>query len=210
MENTPPTRMELLKKKNQIKLAKSGHDLLKKKRDALILEFFKILKKAKNLRKELYEMLEKANESLYFASMFSTFSEIEVLAGLNKADYVLEVEEKNVMGVRVPKIEYKINEEYSYPDFLSSSQLYNLSKQYKEIFRILIEIAQIETSVKRMIKEIEKTKRRVNALEYEIIPKLEESVKNIKQRLEEIERDSFVSLKVIKRRLEKKKEENVE
>ncbi len=205
MENIVPTRMELLKKKSQIKLAKKGYDLLKKKRDALILEFFKILKRAKNLRQELYEMLKHAKRSIYYASLFSSYFEIEVLAGLNDARFTLEVEESNVMGVKIPKISYESEKLSSYPDFLASSQLYNVAQNYRKILDIIIEIAEIETSVKRMLKEIEKTKRRVNALEYVVIPRLEKQVDYIKQRLDEIERDSFVSLKVIKRRLESEK-----
>ncbi len=203
MSNVIPTRMELLKKKSQIKLAKKGHALLKKKRDALILEFFKILKKAKNLRKLLYEKLREARKSLYYASLQTPFFEIELIAGLNQAKYSLEVKETNVMGVRIPKISYSSEKISDYPPFLASSQLYNVARHYREIFDIIIQIAEIETSVKRMLSEIEKTKRRVNALEYVIIPSLEEDVKYIKQRLEELERDSFVALKTIKRKLEK-------
>lgn len=204
-EKIIPTRMELLKKKAQIKLAKKGHKLLKKKRDALIMEFFKILKKARDLRKELYEKLEEAKKSLYYASLFADWYEIDMLAGLTRGKFELEVREKNVMGVKVPSIKYESKRRTEYPEFLSSAQMENIAIKYREMVDIIVKIAEVETSIIRILKEIEKTKRRVNALEYIVIPRLEKALKEIRQRLEEIERDSFVALKTIKRRLEKEK-----
>ena len=204
--NIVPTRMELLKKKSQIKLAKKGHDLLRKKRDALILEFFKILKKARNLRKELNQRVREANRSVFYASLLSSSLDLEVLSGLNRSKLELEVTESNVMGVKIPKMSYSLSFSSNFPEFLATSQLYNVIRNYKHILKLVVEIAEIETSVKRILKEIEKTKRRVNALEYVVLPKLDKEVSYIKQRLDEIERDSFVSLKIIKRKLENERD----
>ncbi len=199
--NVVPTRMELLKKKNQIKLAKKGYELLKKKRDALIHEFFKILKKAKNLRKELKERIEECKKNLYYASIITPYYEIELISNINKADLKLEVKESNVMGVKIPKIRHELKLREA-PSILSNPSVEEISASYREVLKIIIEIAEIETSIKRILKEIEKTKRRVNALEFIILPKLEEEVKLIKQRLDEIERDNLVALKTIKGKIE--------
>lgn len=202
-ERIIPTRMELLKKQSQKKLAKKGHSLLKKKRDALIIEFFKILGKVKDLRSKLNELLKKAKLYTYYASLFHSGVEINVLANLNKAEFTLEVKEKNIMGVKIPSISYQKKQTSSFPAFLASSQLSRLAEIYGEILDVAIEIAEVETGIKRILAEIERTKRRVNALEYRVIPKIESQIKYIRLRLEELERDSFVALKVIKRRIER-------
>ncbi len=204
-ERVIPTRMELLRIKGRIRLASKGHSLLKRKRDALIMEFFKVLKEARDIRQRANEMLSKAFTALYYATVTHTQIEIESISGLTRIDYELDVKESNVMGVKIPKITFSIKREQQYPLLFTSSSIDYLIATYKGLLRVLVEVAEIETTIKRLLKEIEKTKRRVNALEYIVIPRLTHQLKEVKQRLEEMERDMFVSLKVVKRNLEKRK-----
>lgn len=201
-----PTRMELLKTKARIKLAKNGHNLLKQKRDALIMEFFKILKKAKDLRGELNEKMGFAYKSLSVAHSYHTTFELESIAAGLEEDLGLSVKSRNVMGVRIPEIKQAIHEkkfgERGYSIMGTSAKIDDVVENFGEVLRIVVTLAETETAIRRLIKEIEKTKRRVNALEFVVIPQLERQKSDILFRLEEMERDSFVSLKVIKRRLE--------
>lgn len=201
-----PTRMELLKTKARIKLAKNGHNLLKQKRDALIMEFFKILKKAKDLRGELNEKMGFAYKSLSVAHAYHTTFELESIAAGLEEDLGLQVKSRNVMGVRIPEIQQAIREkkfgERGYSIMGTSAKIDDVVENFGEVLRIVVTLAETETAIRRLIKEIEKTKRRVNALEFVVIPQLERQKSDILFRLEEMERDSFVSLKVIKRRLE--------
>ena len=205
-----PTRMELIKTKDRIKLAEKGHKLLKQKRDALILEFFKILKKAQDLRGQLAKKIAEGYRSLAMAETYHSIQEMtKVSLDLNKK-IDLDVEVRNVMGVKIPNIAIQMDSTHflslpSYSVTGTSAKIDAAVEDFNEILQMTIKLAETETAMKRLILEIEKTKRRVNALEFVLIPKLEEQKKDIIFRLEEMERDSFVSLKSIKRKLEKEK-----
>lgn len=210
MADVNPTRMELIKTKERIALARKGYKLLKQKRDALILEFFKILKKAQDLRGELTKVIGQAYSSVALAEIYhSTFELQTVSLGLKKK-IDLDVEVKNVMGVKIPSITSnteKVPLSQAYSLTSTSAKIDDAARSFESVFEMVIKLAETETAIKRLILEIEKTKRRVNALDYVLIPKLEKQMKDIAFRLDEMERDSFVSLKVIKRRLEKEKKE---
>jgi len=206
-----PTRMELIKTKERIALAKKGHKLLKQKRDALILEFFKILKKAKDLRGELAQKMAKGYRSLAVAQLYHTVQQLEKVSLDLRKDIDLDIEVKNVMGVKIPTI----NAEMEHKKFIrlpgysvagTSAKIDNAVEEFDEILAMVIKLAETETAIKRLILEIEKTKRRVNALEFVLIPRLDEQKTLISFRLDEMERDSFVSLKSIKRKLEKREQ----
>ncbi len=204
-----PTRMELIKLKERIALARKGHKLLKQKRDALILEFFKILKKAQNLRGELAKKIAVASKSLAVAQLYHSRPELEKVSLDIRRDLSLDVEVKNVMGVKIPTLETNVERRdfirmpsYSIP--ATSAKIDRAADDFDEVLYMVLKLAETETAIKRLIVEIEKTKRRVNALEYVLIPRLEEQRNMIAFRLEEMERDSFVSLKSIKRKLEYK------
>jgi len=206
-----PTRMELIKTKERIALAKKGHKLLKQKRDALILEFFKILKKAKDLRGELAGKMAKGYRSLAVAQLYHTVQQLEKVSLDLRKDIDLDIEVKNVMGVKIPTI----NAEMEHKKFIrlpgysvagTSAKIDNAVEEFDEILAMVIKLAETETAIKRLILEIEKTKRRVNALEFVLIPRLDEQKTLISFRLDEMERDSFVSLKSIKRKLEKREQ----
>jgi len=213
-EKANPTRMELLKTKSRIKLAKNGHNLLKQKRDALIMEFFKILKKAKDLRGELNEKMGVAYKSLSVAHAYHPTFELESISFSVEEDTGLEVKARNVMGVSIPEISSELEEkkfgERGYSIMGTSAKIDDVVDNFGEVLRLVMTLAETETAIRRLIKEIEKTKRRVNALEFVVLPRLEQQRDEIIFRLEEMERDSFVSLKVIKRRLEEEAKEKRE
>jgi V/A-type H+/Na+-transporting ATPase subunit D len=200
-----PTRMELIKTKDRIQLAQKGHKLLKQKRDALILEFFKILKKAKDLRGELIRQLQDAYKAAALAGLYHSIYELQNVALERQKELTLDIEVKNVMGVKIPQIEKSLSGPVVAEHLAASAKIDNAVERFEHVLEMVIELAQTETAIKRLILEIEKTKRRVNALEYVLIPQLEETKRGIAFRLDEMERDNFVSLKAIKRRLEQEK-----
>ncbi len=208
-----PTRMELIKTKDRIKLAQKGHKLLKQKRDALILEFFKILKKAQDLRGELSEKMGKGYKSLALAETYHNMQELSKVSQDLRKDITVDVEVRNVMGVKIPNIATGDMDKTHFLDIPTysvagtSAKIDAAVEDFSEILEMVIKLAETETAMKRLIIEIEKTKRRVNALEFVVMPRLEDQKRMITFTLEEMERDSFVSLKAIKRRLDKEKKE---
>jgi V/A-type H+-transporting ATPase subunit D len=205
-----PTRMELIKTKDRIKLAGKGHKLLKQKRDALILEFFKILKKAQDLRGQLAVKMGQGYRSIALAETYHNIQELSKVSRDLRRDIDIDIQVRNVMGVKIPNITTQMEERNymqmpNYSVAATSAKIDSAVEDFSEILQMVIKLAETETAMKRLIVEIEKTKRRVNALEFVLIPRLEEQKKMISFRLEEMERDSFVSLKTIKRKLEKDK-----
>jgi V/A-type H+-transporting ATPase subunit D len=199
-----PTRSELIKLKNKIKLAKSGHKLLKKKRDGLILEFFEILKKTKSVRKEMTAKYIEAMRKLNIARITDGDLAIKSISMANKSRPRIAVNTKNIMGVVVPKIESgsikKGILDKGYGLFNTSAAIIEATNAYEEFLEYIIVVAEVETSMRRLLEEIDKTKRRVNALEFEVIPKLTKIKAFIQLRLEEQERESIFRSKRIKKK----------
>lgn len=197
-----PTRSELLKLKKQIKLAKSGHNLLKKKRDALIMEFFKILKKAKSSRAELVTQYKEALEKMNYARALESDLKVRSIALAVHKLPEIKFETRNVMGVIVPSIEpasiHKQLMHRGYGFYGTSSAIDEAAESYQKVLEKIILTAEIETSMKKLLHEVEKTKRRVNALEFFLIPTLEKQKTFIQFRLEEIEREGISRMKWIK------------
>ncbi|MFH2020033.1 MAG: V-type ATP synthase subunit D [archaeon] len=199
-----PTRSELIKLKNKIKLAKSGHKLLKKKRDGLILEFFEILKESKSARKEMIVKYKEAEKKINMSKVVDGDLAIvsASLAIKNKPE--IEVTNKNIMGVVVPNIESryikKNLEDRGYGTLTTSTAIIDASTAYEELLEYIITVAEVETSLIRLLEEIDKTKRRVNALEFAVIPKLLSQKSFIQLRLEEQERETIFRSKRIKKK----------
>lgn len=205
-DNPNPTRMELLKAKARVKLAKKGHSLLKQKRDALVLEFFKVLGKAQDLRSELNGKMASAYLSLAVAQMYHPMQEIEAAALAVKRAPNVHVKVKNIMGVRIPALEASEPKkqllERGYSIVGTTARIDEVAEAFESVIDLVFRLSETENAIRRLIVEIEKTKRRVNSLEFVMIPKLENQAKLIAFRLDEMERDSFVMLKTIKRKLE--------
>ena len=196
-----PTRSELLKLKKQIRLAKSGYNLLKKKRDGLILEFFEILKKAKSLREELVNEYKIALEKINIARTLEGDLKVKSIAMAIKYIPDVKLATKNIMGVKVPKIEAgeikKAFMERGYGIY-NSSAIDEAASAYEKVVEKIILAAEVETSMRKLLNEIERTKRRVNALEFIVIPSLDKQKAFIQLRLEEMERENIFRMKRIK------------
>ncbi len=202
MADIKPTRSELMKLKKKIKLAKSGYNLLKKKRDGLILDFFEILKEAKTLRQDLVENYKNAMKKMAVARIMDGDLKIKSLAMSIAKEPSIEVKTKNIMGVVVPKIEGEIvaknMKERGYGVIESSAAIDEAAEAYEGVIRKVIKAAEVETTIKKLLDEIKKTKRRVNALEFAVIPGMHQQEKFIKLRLEEMERENIFRMKRIK------------
>ena len=200
--NVKPTRSELLQLKKKIKLAKTGNNLLKKKRDGLILEFFNILKAAKNVRKELVASYAAALQKINISRAIDGDLAIKSISLALKSLPVVDVETKNIMGVKVPKISFgevkKSILERGYGITSGTSKIDEAALAYETVVEKVLAAAEIELTLKKLLKEIEKTKRKVNALELLTIPRLEKAAAYIRFRLEEIERENFSRLKRMK------------
>ena len=204
--NVKPTRMELLNLKRRITLAKKGHKLLKDKQDALVMEFFTIYDEALNLRRELGMRMEEAFKALQAAEIDVGTLRLREISLSVKPNREVEVKKRNVMGVPVPLIEAesfrRSAEERGYAFVSSSAKVDLAAEKFEEVLDLAVRLAEVEETLKRLAKEIETTKRRVNALEYIIIPRMEATVKFIKQRLDEMERENFFRLKRVKALIE--------
>lgn len=200
-QDVKPTRSELLRIKKQIKLAKSGYSLLKKKRDGLILEFFEILKRAKTLRQELVEEYKIALEKMNIARALEGDLKVKSIAMAIKDIPDVKLTTKNIMGVKVPKIESsEIEKAFSERGYgiYNSSAIDEAAAAYEKVVEKIILAAEVETSMRKLLNEIEKTKRRVNGLEFVVIPSLDKQKGFIQLRLEEMERENTFRMKRIK------------
>jgi V/A-type H+-transporting ATPase subunit D len=206
IEGINPTRMELLKLKDREKLAVKGHSLLKEKRNALIMEFFNILERVKGSREGVEATLQEAYKDLSDAQMVMGDLAVKKSAMSVKESVNVEIESRSVMGVVVPLIESEIGQknmvQRGYGFLETSVKLDEAASKFEESIKLIIELAEIEKTIMLLAIEIESTKRRVNALEHIIIPKIENTVKYIEMRLEEMERENFVRLKMIKKTME--------
>ncbi len=202
-----PNRSELLKLKNKIKTASSGHKLLKKKRDGLIMDFFKLLENAKDLRSEMIQSFNEAEKSLKRTRILSFDLELKMYSKTTKGRNLIDFQSKNIMGLTVPQIK----SEFQKRNFIernrtiySSFTMDDTIKKYEDLVKKIIIIAEVETAMIRLLNEIEKTKRRVNGLEFNIVPQLKKDESFVKLSLEEQERDNTIRLKKIKSKIAQK------
>lgn len=206
IEGINPTRMELLKLKQREKLAVKGYNLLKEKRNALIMEFFNILERVRGARERVEEKLKDAFEDLTEAQIMMGDMAVNKAAMAVKEFIEVEIDSRNIMGVVVPVVEIESTErsmvERGYGLVDTSVKLDEAAKKFEESVSLIVELGEIEKSVRLLAGEIESTKRRVNALENIIIPRLQNTVSYIEMRLEEMERENFVRLKMIKESME--------
>jgi len=199
-----PTRMELIKLKRKLVTARRGHKLLKEKRDGLMKEFMAIIKEVKGLRETVEQDLGSAFKTFLFASAEMSREEMEEALIMPAKTISLEASTKNVMSVNVPEFEYKEEGDFlSYSLATTSGQLDSSLKAFSDTLQVLIQLAQKEHSAKLMAAEIEKTRRRVNALEYVFIPNMQETIKYITAKLNEQERAAIITVMKIKEEMEK-------
>jgi len=197
-----PTRSELIATRRRIKLSISGHKLLKMKRDGLIIEFFELLPKVKDMRSQLVKLYTVADKKLVVAMVADGKSALRSAANCVRTPPQVELSENNIMGVVVPKIKVstiqKSIEERGYGLIGTSVRIDESVHAFEKLAEKVLEAAELETTMKKLLDEIESTKRRVNALEFKVIPQLEEVAAYITLRLEELERENVFRLKRIK------------
>jgi V/A-type H+/Na+-transporting ATPase subunit D len=209
MEQVKPTRMELMKKKAQIKLAEQGRDLLREKMDALIQEFFKILSSVSDSRDELEQVSRAADQALMIAAAVDDPVTLKSASFATRRAITVGITGKNIMGVPVPVIEKKrVSKsmmERGYGIIATSARIDETAERYEVELDLLIKLAESETAMRRLGAEIQMNRRRVNALEQILIPELKGQAKYIKNAIEEREREDLFRLKKVKSILERKK-----
>ena len=205
-----PTRSELLEVTKKIKLTKNGHKILKLKRDGLILEFFKILDQAKDLRVEIAKRYKAAQERIAVANAVDGAIAVRSAAYALTSHPEIKLRSRNLMGVVVPDIKSSRIvaplDERGYGIIGTSPRIDEATDAYEKLVETIVKAAELETTIKKLLDEIERTKRRVNALEFKVLPELEEIERFIRFRLEEMERDNTFRLKRIKGKTSKASE----
>ena len=199
--NVNPTRMELKKLKTRLSTAVRGHKLLKDKSDEMIRRFSLIIKENKRLREEVEALLASTLKQFSVARSLMDSATVETAFAMPSVSVQLNCQEESIMGVDVPNIQ--LNRErksdglpYTYSEITGEAD-YSV-KMASDLLPKMIILAQTEKTVRMLADEIERNKRRVNALEYVMIPQLEETIKYIKDKLDENERAAVVRLMKVK------------
>lgn len=199
--NVKPTRMELNNLKERLKTAERGHKLLKDKRDELMRRFISLIRENNQLRKEVESYLIDNLKSFAVAKSLKNSQMVEELFSIPSKEIELFVEKENIMSVTVPRMHMNItsqneNREYSY--LSSNSEMDDVFATMNSLIDKLLRLAEVEKTCQLMADEIEKTRRRVNGLEYSIIPNLSETIHYIELKLEEAERANLVRIMKVK------------
>jgi V/A-type H+-transporting ATPase subunit D len=206
IEGISPTRMELLKLGRRIVLAEKGHKLLKEKRDALVSEFLDVVQRVHDSSDSTNEKLAEAFKDLLMAQAVMGSDAVWQISQVTGQEIKIDVDAMNIMGVKVPMIATEdvkrsmIDRGYGFAD--TSSKVDDAAKNFEEAIQEVIKLAEVQQSVESLASEVIKTKRRVNALEYIVIPRLKATAIHIRMRLAEMERENFTRLKKIKAAIE--------
>lgn len=198
-----PTRMELTKLKKKLTTAIRGHKLLKDKRDELMRQFLDLVRENKTLREKVEQGILAANKNFVLARSSMQDEVLNVALMAPRQEVYLEASTKNVMSVEIPQFTYHtktpdINDIYPYGFAFTSSDLDDAVKSLQDILPDMLRLAEIEKSCQLMAAEIEKTRRRVNALEHVMIPEMREKIKFIVMKLDENERSTQIRLMKVK------------
>lgn len=210
MAEVSPTRSELIKLKLQIALALQGCNLLKEKRDALLVEFMAVLDETLRLSSLLERAVANAQYALTVAKAVDGAVTVKSVALATKGEVTIDLSGTKIMGVAIPVVQKKYSPVRSlltrgYSVTGASSRIDESAENFEKVLDILIENADVETRLKRLGDEIQKTNRRVNALEQIVIPETQKQMKYIRMTLEERAREDLFRLKRVKRKLELKK-----
>ena len=201
--NVNPTRMELTRLKGKLRTAQRGHKLLKDKRDELMKQFMNTVREVRSLRAEVEEELMKVHGAFAVASALMSSEAMEQALLYPKQSVELNMTFKNVMSVNVPEYHFKTKnddpgEVYPYGFAATSGELDTAVDALSQVFQDMLKLAQIEKTSQLLAEEIEKTRRRVNALEYVKIPQMKETIKYISMKLDENERANTIRLMKVK------------
>jgi len=205
MANTTvnPTRMELTRLKKKLITARRGHKLLKDKRDELMRQFLELVRQNKSLREKVEIGIKKANGNFALARSAMSDEAVRVAFMAPRQEVSLDISYRNVMSVNVPQYKWQTrtsdaNDIYSYGFAFTSSDLDDAVKGLSDLLPDMMKLAESEKSCQLMASEIEKTRRRVNALEHVLIPDMERNIKFITMKLDENERSSQIRLMKVK------------
>lgn len=198
-----PTRMELTRLKGRLKTAQRGHKLLKDKRDELMKQFMDVVRENRALRKRVEEGLMKAHSSFTVAAALMSPEMLEQSLLYPKQSVELEMSFQNIMSVDVPQYQFKTKSEdpgeiYPYGFAATSGELDDAVAALSQVFQDMLHLAEIEKTSQLLAEEIEKTRRRVNALEYVKIPEMQANIKYITMKLDENERANTIRLMKVK------------
>ena len=208
--NVNPTRMELTKLKKRLTTATRGHKLLKDKQDELMRQFINLVKYNNSIRKDVESELEGSLKDFVMARAVMSSEFLEEAIAYPKESISVDVGNKNIMSVNVPVMNFKRQLEgdegsiFPYGFANTSSELDDAITKLYGILPKLLELAEVEKSCQLMADEIEKTRRRVNALEYMTIPQLQETIKYIRMKLDENERSALTRLMKVKSMIEQR------
>jgi V/A-type H+-transporting ATPase subunit D len=210
-EDVKPTRKELMQIEDRIELSERGHDTLEQKRDGLIMEFMDILDEAQDVRADLEDSYDEAQRAINMARAMEGDIAVRGAAAALKEHPEITTESRSVMGVFIPQIDStkvsKSLDERGYGVLGTSARIDEAAGAYEDLLDQIILAAEVETAMKKMIEEIETTNRRVNALEFKLLPELRDNQEYIEQKLEEQEREEIFRMKKVK---DKKDEEERE
>lgn len=198
-----PTRMELTRLKKKLKTAVRGHKLLKDKRDELMRQFLDLVRENMALRLRVEEGIKNANKNFVIAKAGMSEQTLHTALMSPKQEVYLECGKKNVMSVDIPVFEYKTrtadaNDIYSYGFAFTSNDLDDAVKSLADILPDMLKLSETEKACQLMASEIEKTRRRVNALEHVVIPQTQANIKYITMKLDENERSTQIRLMKVK------------
>ena len=203
-----PTRMELTRLKGRLKTAQRGHKLLKDKRDELMKQFMDVIRENRSLRRRVEEGLMRAHGSFTVAAALMSPEMLEQSLLYPKQSVELDMTFQNIMSVDVPKYEFRTSSQdpgeiYPYGFAQTSGELDDAVDAMSQVFQDMLKLAEIEKTSQLLAEEIEKTRRRVNALEYVKIPEMQENIKYITMKLDENERANTIRLMKVKDMLRK-------
>ncbi|MFB6203025.1 MAG: V-type ATP synthase subunit D [Candidatus Nanohaloarchaea archaeon] len=201
-QDVKPTRSEELRLKERIELAENGHEILEKKRDGLIHEFMEVVDDARESNEELADLFTEAQRKLNKALVFDGEATIRSNAMTIQSEPKITATTQNIMGVVVPEIESEeirrdvMDREYGLTS--TTSRIDSTADRYEELLEKIIDAAETQTKILKLLDEIEKTKRRVNALEHKTIPEMEDALDYVSQTLQENSREETFRMKKIK------------
>ena len=204
LEGVPPTRMEYLKLKNKLRRAEKGHKLLKEKRDNLLMEFMNIARHSFEISEDTLEQIQKANQAQAEATAAVGTYQIESAADAGSRMLEADIDYKNVMGIKIPTIRVEgVERAYGTrgtDSITTHPTIFESAHQHEKTIKDLVILSETEYSLRQLSEETKKTKRRVNALEYRLIPRIRNTRKYIRMRLDELERGDFSTRKMLKKK----------
>ncbi|MDD3822244.1 MAG: V-type ATP synthase subunit D [Sphaerochaetaceae bacterium] len=209
--NVAPTRSNLLKLTDELKFATLGHELLDQKRSILVVELLTLVDQAVEYQGRVDKALAKASDSMQHTVMEMGRLRVANLFGAVTIDSTIELTDRKVMGVRIPRVETTFTENGPYfsPEGTTLSVEQTLD-DYRDALQLMGRLAELKVSIMRLAREVKKTIRKVNALEKIVIPELKETLAYTRGRIEESERESFMLMKQVKERMDRQRERQAE